>query len=738
MPPPRVSLVINTLDRAALLSDSLRAARGLDYPEFELIVVNGPSTDATQAVLERWGGQIKTAVCAERNLSKSRNIGIALAQGELIAFLDDDAAPHPGWLRSLAASFGDPRVGAVGGFTVDNTGVRWQVRKTVCDRFGNAYAVAPHFDERPLNRPGSPFYPSLLGANSAFRAEALRQIGGFDETFAYFLDETDVCLRLVDAGWRVVYEPAALVFHRFAPSALRATDRIARTLYPSAVSKSYFIMRHGMRASPSEAAAELGRFKTEILKANDWLCRHGDIDQAHRYSLDQDVEAGIEEGARIAGAPAKVRTLPPPPAGSFTLFPRAEGLGVAFVSQGFEPAEAGIARWTSLAARALADRGHQVHVITRASGDAESIDYRDGLWIHRLAPEGEASSALAEYFDIPAAIAGWSARVWRQAQLLKSFGVRVISHPIWDLEGIAVAEDPDFASVVSLHTTYAMARPFKPEWNLRPLFGHETVDRMIAAEKGLLARAPMLLANSRAVTDEIEALYGLTLEGRTALAPHGTPDPLARLRDRAAAREAGAAAGAPLRVLFVGRFEARKGFDIAAEVAARVIDSGRPVAFQFAGDRLADPDRARLAQLGQGRLLQGSEARFLGVLSREALDEAYADCDLVLAPSRFESFGLVAIEAMAAGRPVLALGVGGTAEIVEDGVSGRTWPERPGVAGEMAAEILLLDQDRGRLARLGRGARGAWEARYTVAIMAERLERVYGEAVAALSTRTAA
>ncbi|MGG2383090.1 glycosyltransferase family 2 protein, partial [Salmonella enterica] len=84
---------------------------------------------------------------------------------------------------------------------------------------------------------GTPYYPSLLGTNSSFRSSALRAIGGFDHAFAYLLDETDVCLRLVDAGWRVLYEPRALVYHQFAASHIRSPRRVARTLFPSARSK---------------------------------------------------------------------------------------------------------------------------------------------------------------------------------------------------------------------------------------------------------------------------------------------------------------------------------------------------------------------------------------------------------------------------------------------------------------------------------------------------------------------
>ena len=221
---PTVSIVINTLNRAEHLAQTLLALTGLDYPDFEVVVVNGPSTDRTADILACWEGRLKTAVCAEANLSVSRNIGLRQASGEIVGFLDDDAVPHPQWLSRLVEPYRDRTVGAVGGFTIDNTGVRYQVRKTICDRYGNAYNVSPFFDERPLNFVGTPYYPSLLGTNSSFRRSALSGIGGFDHAFAYFLDETDVCLRIVDAGWKVLYQPDALVYHQFAPSALAVEE----------------------------------------------------------------------------------------------------------------------------------------------------------------------------------------------------------------------------------------------------------------------------------------------------------------------------------------------------------------------------------------------------------------------------------------------------------------------------------------------------------------------------------
>ncbi|MEN3950803.1 glycosyltransferase [Iodidimonas sp. SYSU 1G8] len=721
---PRASIIISTYNRAPHLENALQAVERLDYPDFEVVVVNGPSTDHTARSLDAWRGRIKMADCAQANISMSRNKGIAAASGEIICFMDDDAAPHPQWLRRLASAYADPAVGGVGGFTIDNTGVRWQVRKTVCDRFGNAFNVSDFFDERPLNRPGTPYYPSLLGTNSSFRAEALHGIGGFDNVFAYLLEETDVCLRLVDAGWKILYEPTALIYHQFAASHIRSTDRIARTLLPSAVSKGYFIMRHGAAVSLQDAATEIDRYASWLRESNGSLEARERISGRHRFQLDQELAAGLAEGQRLAASNSQrrggdlqtgdpVSFLPLP-------LPRAEPLRVAMVSQGWPPeAEAGIARWTEMVARGLAVRGYEVHVLTRTSDD-ESVVFDHGVWVHRMLPDDGGAPAMAARYDLPLEMAAWCARVWREAQMLKSFGVRLVSFPVWDLEGLPLLDDPDFATVLSLHTTYALTKPFKPEWNARPLFEHHTIGRMIAAEGAALARAPVILANSQAIIAEIDASYGADIAARSILVPHGTPDPLPGREQAALARRAELRAGAPLRVLFAGRFERRKGFDIAADVADLLTRDGRTQVW-FAGD--VPPDR----------LAGNALVHFPGVISRAALDDAYVACDLLLAPSRFESFGLIGIEAMAAGRPVLALRVGGLAEVIEDGVTGLLFEDGPDAARRIAEAIARLDADRVALAAMGEAARRAYEARYRVAAMVDGIEALYRHVIDANS-----
>ncbi|WP_165498156.1 glycosyltransferase [Siculibacillus lacustris] len=722
------TIVVNTYNRAAWLAETLAALRALRGPAFEVVVVDGPSTDGTAALLAAQAGAIKVRRCAEANLSMSRNIGIAAAAGDIVAFIDDDAVPHPDWLIELAAPYADPAVGAVGGFTIDNTGVRFQVRKTICDRFGNAHSVSPLFDERPLCFPGTPAYPSLLGTNSSFRRSILREIGGFDHTFVYLLDETDVCLRIVDAGHQIHYAPRALVFHQFAESHIRNVRRLPKTLYPSSVSKAYFVQHHGARAETDRAALQLEAYRDEILRSNAWLFTHSDISAEHRSSLDQDLGWGIAEGLERARAAAGRTTgdLVSSEDVAFLPMPRPnDALTIVLVSRSFPPAnDAGIARWTSMVARGLAARGHAVHVVTGTQGE-RNIAFRDGFWRHEIHPDDAGGAVVAADLDLPPNIAAWAAAVRREVASLASFGVDVVSFPVWDVEGAALLDGCDAAVVMSLHTTYALAKPFKPEWSARPLYEHFMVRRMIAHEADLLRRTPTILANSEAIVNDLEATYGVTFRDRAAVVPHGTLDPLAASPARRTARAADG-----FLVGWVGRFEPRKGIDVAAAALVRLLAEVPGARVVFAGDDLDAEGRAIFAAAGASALVDDPRVGFVGSLSRSALDDLYAKCDVVVMPSRYESFGLVAIEAAAAGAVVVAGAVGGLAEVVRHGETGFLVPFDGTEVATIARHLVDLARDPDRRRTMGAAARRLYETDYTVEAMVDGIERVYARAVA--------
>src|SRR3954464_12786210 len=107
----RLSVVIATTNRAQSLRVTLDALRHQTHRDFEVIVVAGPSQDETPDLLAERAGQIKVAENPERNLCKSRNLGIDIAAGEVVAFIDDDGVPEPRWLEELDAAYDDERIG---------------------------------------------------------------------------------------------------------------------------------------------------------------------------------------------------------------------------------------------------------------------------------------------------------------------------------------------------------------------------------------------------------------------------------------------------------------------------------------------------------------------------------------------------------------------------------------------------------------------------------------------------
>src|SRR6185503_15961172 len=101
-----VSVIITTYNRARHLERLLPAFHHLRYAAFEVIVVNGPSTDDTTAVLERWTGRIKVVACPLAHMTTARNLGLRAAAGDIVVFIDDDALPAtPAWLEEIVKTF---------------------------------------------------------------------------------------------------------------------------------------------------------------------------------------------------------------------------------------------------------------------------------------------------------------------------------------------------------------------------------------------------------------------------------------------------------------------------------------------------------------------------------------------------------------------------------------------------------------------------------------------------------
>jgi O-antigen biosynthesis protein len=197
---PRVSVLICTYNGARTLGETCAAVAALDYPNVEVIVVDDGSTDDSAAIAESYGFRVIST--ANRGLSSARNTALDAATGEIVAYIDDDAIPDAHWLTYLVDTFARTDFVAVGGPNLPVPG-----DGAVAD----AVAAAP----------GNPIHVLLTdseaehipGCNAAFRADALRESGGFDPRFRTAGDDVDICWRLQDRGWRIGYAAGAVVWH---------------------------------------------------------------------------------------------------------------------------------------------------------------------------------------------------------------------------------------------------------------------------------------------------------------------------------------------------------------------------------------------------------------------------------------------------------------------------------------------------------------------------------------------
>jgi glycosyltransferase involved in cell wall biosynthesis len=208
---PLVSIVICTYNRAHYLERCIKSLKKQNYPHFEIVVVNGPSTDETTVVLNNYP-KIRVVSQEELNgLSCARNLGITASNGEIIAFIDDDAVADENWIRYLVEGYTDKSIGGVGGPVFDITGNWYQFKNGYVSKAGISSYI--HENDVDYNNPEGRLFNYLMGTNASFIKDILYEVGLFDETIKYYLDETDVCVRVIKAGYKIKHIDNAIMCH---------------------------------------------------------------------------------------------------------------------------------------------------------------------------------------------------------------------------------------------------------------------------------------------------------------------------------------------------------------------------------------------------------------------------------------------------------------------------------------------------------------------------------------------
>jgi len=215
---PLVSLIVCSRSPKLLKQCLSSIRRGTDYPRRQIVVVQhlGAPDDAAMERLLSKSEAKRVPYEGPFHFSRMNNLGAEAADGEILVFLNDDVEPLvSSWLRRLVAQAQRPEIGIVGARllypagTVQHAGIAIGIGDGCGHPGRNAHAT-PYWTWNNLTRDVS----AVTGACLTIRKELFRQLGGFDQSFPVNYNDTDICLRARQAGYRVLYESGAVLLHR--------------------------------------------------------------------------------------------------------------------------------------------------------------------------------------------------------------------------------------------------------------------------------------------------------------------------------------------------------------------------------------------------------------------------------------------------------------------------------------------------------------------------------------------
>jgi len=230
---PLATVVVCTRNRSSALREACDGALALEagFP-WELLIVDNASTDDTvevaRAVAAADPERVRVAVERELGLSAARNLGVRLARGELVIFLDDDAVPAPDWLDAYREVFAATDALVAGG------PVEPEFAAPPPEFFGDEFLPYVSAWDRGGERHDLSYNEYPRGANIGFRRAVFERFGDFERRLGRrgrslrSCEEIELCLRVERGGGRVVYEPRARVRHRVEGDRLSVEWLLAR------------------------------------------------------------------------------------------------------------------------------------------------------------------------------------------------------------------------------------------------------------------------------------------------------------------------------------------------------------------------------------------------------------------------------------------------------------------------------------------------------------------------------
>jgi glycogen synthase len=376
----------------------------------------------------------------------------------------------------------------------------------------------------------------------------------------------------------------------------------------------------------------------------------------------------------------------------------------------------GLGRHVAALARSLTAQGHEVHIVTRGEADvpAPTEEWRDGIHVVRV-PE---APPVIPFEDLVPWVLAFNNRVTAAAgRLIREHDVDVIHAHDWLVTYAAAAlkETWDLPVVATIHATeYGRHQGWLPG----------PMNKLIhQVEWWLTYEARRVITCSSYMRQQVEDIFALPRD-KVDVVPNGVDvSDFEVAADEAAAFRRTLTGPRTRMVLFAGRLEYEKGVQTVLRALRRVRAEVGPTRFFIAGvGTYSDELRRQVRELGLRH-----HVRFTGFLEDHELRLHYAAADVAVAPSIYEPFGLVAVEAMACGTPVVVGDTGGLREIVSGGTGLSFTPQDE---DELARELIRVLEDQDLARRLVERGRERIVSRYDWAAVGRRTVGVYATAIA--------
>lgn len=563
-------------------------------------------------------------------LSGARNAGVAAADAEIVAFLDDDAIPDRAWVERLGAVYEDPRVLGVGGAVrprwVDGE-PRWFPSEFL-------WVVGCTHSGMPTERRA---VRNVIGANMSFRRAELLEVGGFRTEFGRVgkdtagAEETDVCIRIGarHPDGQIIFEPAATVEH-IVPAARADTAYFFRRCRGEGRSKAVLARMVGSDDGLSDERS----YATRTLP----LGVLGGLGRALRGDF-----AGLGQAAMIVGGLATTTygyaTAPHPERKAAVLEGDPEPMRVVMVTPRSPLLQGGVERHVMEVSKRVAAAGQGVEVLcSDPGGPPTRVERRDGVEIRSV----RAYPAGRDWCLAP--------RLWPEMKRSSADVIHVQSYhtlvaPLAMLRALVLR----VPYVVTFHGG-----------------GHSLAHRNSARRlqrrllRPLLRRAVKLIAVASFEIEEYGDELGLPAE-RFVLIPNGTDLSFSAVGGRTPRRD-----GPPV-LATVGRLERYKGHHLVIAAFPEVLRRLPDARLLVVGKGLYEPElRAQAEQLGIGDRVEFTSTP---PDRPEAMAELLAEVPLVVLMSEFETHPLVALEAAAAGCRLVVADASGLGELAAEGLA---------------------------------------------------------------------